>query len=74
VLGKRRVDARDEFRHALDTALDARLRADVVVLDPVEETREAPERISFYGGKDGRRENRRIDIFGVCIWRVGLAC
>ena len=36
VLGKRRVNTRDEFRHALDAALDAGLRVDIVVLDPVE--------------------------------------
>ena len=71
VLRERRVDARDEFRHALDAALNARLRADIVVLDSVEETREAPKRVGFYGGKDGRREDRRIDIFGIRIWRMG---
>ena len=50
VLGERSVDTRDELRHALDAALDARLRGDVVVLDPVQQTREAPERIGLDRG------------------------
>jgi hypothetical protein len=38
VLGERSIDTRDELRHALDAALDARLRGDVVVLDAVQQT------------------------------------
>ena len=74
MLRERRVDTRDEFRHALDAALYAGLRADIVVLDPIEQTRETPERVGFYGGDDGRGEDRGIDILGIGIWRVGLAC
>ena len=71
MLGERRVNARDKFCHAFDAALDTRLRAGVVVRDPVEQTREAPERVRFYGGQDGRREDRRINIFWICIWEAG---
>ena len=35
VFRKRCIDARDEFRHALDAALDTRLCSDVIVLDTV---------------------------------------
>lgn len=68
MLGERRVNARNKFCHAFDAALDTRLRAGVVVRDPVEQTREAPERVCFYCGKDGRWEDRRINIFRICIW------
>jgi hypothetical protein len=67
VLRERCVNACNELRHALDAALDTRLRSDVVVLDPVEQAREAPERIGLDCGEDRGRENRGVDFFGVGI-------
>ena len=61
------IYARNELRHAFDAALDARLRGDVVVLDPIEQTRETPERIGLDCGEDREREHRRIDLFGISI-------
>ena len=57
VLGQRCIDACHELRHALDAALDTRLCSDVVVLDPVKQTREAPERIGLDRGEDLWRED-----------------
>ena len=67
VLGERRVDARDKLRHALHAALDARLRGDVVFWNPVEQTREAPERIGLDGGENGGGKDRGVDFFGIGI-------
>ena len=67
VLRERRIDELDELRHALDAALDARLRGDVVILDAVEQTRETPERIGLDCGEDSGREDGGIDFFGIGI-------
>ena len=72
VLGERCIDACHELRHALDATLDTRLCGDVVVLDPVEQTREAPERIGLDRGEDRGREDRGIDFFGISIFDFAL--
>jgi hypothetical protein len=72
VLRERGINACNELRHPLDAALDTRLRSDVIVLNPVEQTRKAPERIGLDCGEDMRREDRGVDFLGVSICRVCL--
>ena len=67
VLGERRINACHELRHALDAALDTRLCSDVVVLDPVQQTREAPKRIGLDCDEYRGGEDRGVDFFGISI-------
>jgi hypothetical protein len=74
VFRKRCINACDEFRHALNAALDTRLCGDVVVLDTVEQTRKTPERIGLDCVEDSGREDRGIDFFGISIWDFSRHC
>lgn len=46
------VDALHEFRHPFDLAMNPRLGRDVIVLDPIQQLGQAPERIGFDSCQD----------------------
>lgn len=61
------IDTSHKLLHSLHTAVDSRLCRDVVVLDPVEQSRQAPERVGFDGINDRLGKKRRVKHFRVFI-------
>ena len=43
------VDPGYKFSYSLDATMNPRLAVDIIVLDAVEEPRQAPERVGFHG-------------------------
>lgn len=61
------IDARAQLPHPRDLTHDAGLGEDVVVLNPVEELGQAPERVGLECFEDGGRESGNV----VGLWIVG---
>lgn len=50
--GQWRVNTLNQFRHPLDETLNTGLLGDVIILDAVQESGEAPERVGFDSRED----------------------
>jgi hypothetical protein len=62
------IDPSNKFGHPPHTSLDTRLSRNIVVLYPVQQTRQTPERICLDGVQHVSRQVRRIVHFRVRVW------
>ena len=60
----------DQVGHTFHASLDTRLCEDVVVLDSVQKTGQAPERIGLDSAQDVRRKKSGVKFFWVRVWMM----